>query len=158
MRTKVKTQPQTKQQTSDAAWLQGLLRQANVPVRPGEALIPVDGSLAAIDSHQALASSRLRTWAEQIVRRAQAHKLPLFPVAVAPLFSGWRLHTQSPRYDYVFCHLAEDPLLHPPRPRPLPHPLADSEPLRAAQPNGPGPRLRYALHRPRGEEGSRPRG
>jgi len=106
---------------SDAAWLEGLLRQAGVPVRSSEALVPVTAhSLTSAAAALQLASPELRTRAEQIVWLAQARQLPVFPLAVAPLFSGWRLYTKSPRYDYVFCNVAEDPLFSDPDGFPIP--------------------------------------
>lgn len=110
--TKVKVQ--TKERVGDAAWLEGLLKQAGAPVRSGEALVPLSGSVTMTE--QALASPQLRTRAERIIQLAQEQHMPVFPVAVAPLFSGWRLHTRSAHRDYVFCNLAEDPLFrHPDR-------------------------------------------
>lgn len=55
---------------------------------------------------------RLRALAEQVVQRAQARELPVFPVTIAPLFEGWWLYTKGPHYNYVFCNLAEGPLLY----------------------------------------------
>jgi hypothetical protein len=111
----------TRELRGDAAWLEGLLRQAGVPVRSREALVPVTAnSRSCAAAELQLASPELRTRAEQVVWLAQAQQLPVFPLAVAPLFSWWRLYTKSPRYDYVFCNLAEDPLFSDPDGFPIP--------------------------------------
>lgn len=117
--TKVKVQ--TKQEfRSDAAWLESLWRQAGVSVRSDEALVPLSVNEPVTMSEQALACPKLRARAEQIVHRAQDKWLPIFPLAAAPLFRGWRLYKQDPHYDYVFCNLAEDPLFSDPDGFPIP--------------------------------------
>jgi len=118
---------------SDAAWLEGLLRRAGAPVRPDEAPVPVVGQagLSAIEGGERTAEaegmapellipSGLRARAERIVALSRNEGLPVFPVAVAPLFAGWRLHTKGKHYDYVFCNLAEDPLFSDPDGFPIP--------------------------------------
>lgn len=119
--THVKTK--TQRRVSDAEWLEQLFRRAEVPVRPPEALIPAAASSAASTMGGRalpLTSPELRARAERIVRHGQAHKLDVFPVAVAPLFAGWRLYPRGARYDYVFCNVAEDPLFHDPDRFPIP--------------------------------------
>lgn len=106
----------------EGSWLTALWREAGTAVRPEEALIPVGlHPVAAGGSQgQGVLSPKLRERAERIVRSARAEGLPIFPVAIAPLFAGWRLHTRGRHYDYVFCNLAEDPLFHDPDGFPIP--------------------------------------
>lgn len=117
--TKVKVQTQ-KELRSDAAWLESLWRQAGASVHSDEALVPLSVNKPVTLTDQVLVSPKLRARAEQIVRQAQSAQLPIFPVAIAPLFSGWRLYTNSPHYDHVFCNLAEDPLFSDPDGFPIP--------------------------------------
>lgn len=129
MAAKLKANTKREQRTlertvADAIWLEGLLRRAGAAVSPHEALSPATaGTPVPTPGSHVLASPALRARAEQITQKAQG--LPVFPVAVAPLFSGWRLHTKSPHYDYVFCNLAEDPLFHDPDRFPIPRRLLD---------------------------------
>lgn len=124
--TRVKVQ--MKKEFSDVDWLKRLWYRAGIPVRSAEALVPVTEPFASVTSavsNRLLASSKLRARAEQIVQKAQNYGLPIFPVAIAPLFGGWRLHTRSPHYDYVFCNLAEDPLFQDPDGFPIPQKVLD---------------------------------
>jgi len=106
-----KVKVQTKNELrSDAVWLESLWQQAGTPLRSGEVLVPLTSNNPITVTDQALASPQLRVHAERIVQLAQEQDVPVFPVAIAPLFAGWRLHTRSPHRDYVFCNLAEDPL------------------------------------------------
>jgi len=116
----VHTKTQIKPDTlDDASWLGRVLRQAGGPVPVSEALVPLPSAKNGAQS-TALASPELRRKAEEIVTLARAENVPVFPVAIAPLFAGWRLYTKSPNYDYVFCNLAEDPLFSDPDGFPIP--------------------------------------
>jgi len=121
VRMKTKTRSES---VSDAVWLGEVLRKADAPVPTSAALVPLssskslevgDGSRSSI-----LAPPKLRKRAERIMTLAEAKKTSVFPVAIAPLFAGWRLRTKGSAYDYVFCNLAEDPLFSDPDGFPIP--------------------------------------
>lgn len=125
MKAEVKLERRPKPEWADeGSWLAALWREAEAPVRSNEVPVPVaishPASAAAGTGPRGLVSPELRARAEQIVRSAQAQGLPVFPVAIAPLFAGWRLYPQGKHYDYVFCNLAEDPLFHDPDGFPIP--------------------------------------
>lgn len=122
MKAEVKTEQRPELRLpGEGDWLAALWREAGAPVCPEEALIPVEvHSIVERTDHRVAVSSGLRARAERIVQSARAQGLPVFPVAIAPLFAGWRLHTRGEHYDYVFCNLAEDPLFRDPDGFPIP--------------------------------------